>query len=254
MNGRAWLASLALALFVLPAGSVSAQQAGLGVRSGVALNGLGGVDGADARPGTTLGPTYAFALNRWLAIQGELLYSSYGAWLTDAPAVQTPDVRYSAASFRYLQLPVLVRFDVGELLGAPVHSTLYAGPHASYLLSCRVDVTAPASETVPCGASPFADVEALDVGTIAGVAVAANLFDAVQLAADVRYQRGFQRFGLFDGYRRRGWAIAFRLSGTGGGGGAVGQSYVDTAVPPMGIVPQYPAWRGPARTQGIRMD
>jgi hypothetical protein len=68
---------------------------------------------------------------------------------------------------------------------------------------------------------------------VVGGSVAVELFSLFQLAADVRYQHGFSRYGPIDtGFRQGMWAFAIRLSGTGyGGDGPVG--YVDTPVPPM---------------------
>jgi hypothetical protein len=225
----------------------------LGVRSGVAASGVRGVEGADARSGVAAGPTFAVPVNRWLAIQTELLYTTYGAWLNDAFArAGSP---FSQVSFRYIQAPVLARLDVGRLLGGPVRALLYAGPHASAMLTCRVDLVTPLSEPIPCGSapetSPFAHMRTIDVGAVGGASLAVELFDLFQLAADVRYQHGFSRYASLDGTLRQGlWAFAIRISGAGSGG--AGAAYVEPPLPPaVQPHPVVPDWIQPVR--GVEM-
>lgn len=247
----------ACAVLISLSAPLAAQDAGFGARSGVALGGLRGLEGADARPGVALGPTFAAPINSWLAIQAELLYTSYGAWLNDVVAIQASDAPFSLASFRYIQAPILARLDVGKLVGAPVQALLYGGPHVSARLTCQLDIASPLAEPVPCGSapesSPFAHMRTFEVGAVTGASLAMELFSLFQLAADVRYQHGFSRFGPLDGGVRQGiWAFAIRLSGTDGGAAPAG--YVEPPVPPAiqtgPLVPQW--WRSPP-PRGVRM-
>jgi len=234
---------------------LAAQDAGFGARSGFAVGELRGLDGARARPGVAMGPTFTARINRWLGIRTELLYTTYGVWLTDAVAIQTSDAPFSQVSFRYLQAPVFARLDVGALLDAPVQALLYAGPHVSALLTCGLDVPAPMAGRVPCGSapatSPFSDLRTLDLGAAVGASLAVELFGLLQLAADARYQHGFSRYGPLDGGFRNGvWAVAIRLSGAYSR--ATPGVYIEPPVPPMiQDVPLLPNW--PGIPKGVRM-
>lgn len=241
------------AVLLGPATPLAAQDAGFGARSGVAVGGLSGLAGASARPGIVVGPTFVLPINRWLGVQTELLYTTYGAWLTDATAIQGSGVGFAQASFRYLQMPLLARLDIGALLHAPLRAILYAGPHASAMLECRVVAVDPMIQRLPCGStsplSPVAGINTLDVAAVTGASVAGELFHLFALAADVRYQRGFDQFGTaYGGFRNSVWAFAIRVSGIGGGDGA----YMDTPVPPrIQRAPLTPP--GGAPVKGVRM-
>jgi hypothetical protein len=231
---------------------LAAQESGFGARSGVATGGLSGLDGARSRPGIAIGPTFAVPITRWLGIQTELLYTSYGAWLSDATAIQTSVDVFTQASFRYLQMPLLARLDIGALLHAPVHAILYGGPHASAMLECRLVVAAPMAERMPCGAtsSPFAGMNTFQLGAVTGASVAGELFNLFDVGADVRYQRGFDRYGpLYGGFRNSVWAFEIRLSGIRGGGPG---EYMDLPVPPaIQGVPRTPSGARPIK--GVKM-
>jgi hypothetical protein len=100
-------------------------------------------------------------------------------------------------------------------------------------------------------ASPLVGINTFDFGAVTGASVAAELFDLFTLAADVRYQRGFSRFGTLNGGLRHSvWALAIRVSGLGAGGG--GQPYLDAPIPSdIQGVPLVPVWTRPVR--GVRM-
>ncbi|HET7039807.1 MAG TPA: hypothetical protein VFH97_07955, partial [Gemmatimonadales bacterium] len=206
------------------------------------MGGLG-LDGARARPGAAVGPTIALSLTRWLDFQTEVLYTTYGVWLTDAFAVQTPENPLRSASFRFIQAPLLARLDVARLLHLPLHAQVYGGPHLSAMLTCRLDVATPLAEDVPCGSapetSPFSDMRTVEAGAVTGAALAVGLFGLFQLATDVRYQRGFSQYGVVaGGLRNWGWAFAVRLSSLMGGPGSAGY------IPPPMIqrAPLVPDW------------
>jgi hypothetical protein len=243
------------ALLVCLSAPLASQETGFGARSGFAVGELSGLDGARARPGLAVGPTFAVPINRWLAIQTELLYTTYGAWLSDVAVIQASDLPVSLASFRFIQAPIFARLDLGALLESPVRALLYAGPHVSAMLTCRLDVPAPMAERVPCGAapasSPFADMRTFDLGAATGAALGVELFDLLHLAADARYQHGFSRYGPLDGGFRNGmWAVAIRLSFLYGGGAPAG--YVEPPLPPViQDTPLTPGW--PVVPKGVRM-
>jgi hypothetical protein len=255
MRARPLSLVIAGAVLFSPYTPLAAQDAGFGARSGVAVGGLGGLDGVSARPGIAIGPTFLLPINRWLGVQAELLYTTYGAWLGNAPAIQfSGGDAFGLASFRYLQMPLLARLDVGTLFHAPVRAILYAGPHASAMLTCRIVETAPTVERVPCGASspssPVAGMNTFALGAVGGATVAGELFHLFTLAADVRYQRGFDRFGaVYGGLRNSVWAFALMVSGIGGGAG----EYMDVPVPPaIQDVPLSPRGIQPP-VKGVRM-
>jgi hypothetical protein len=78
-----------------------------------------------------------------------------------------------------------------------------------------------------------------------------ELFSLFYLAADVRYQHGFSRYGPLDRSLRQGvWAFALRLFGAGGGDDAAG--YVEPPLPPaIQERPVLPNW--PRVPRGVRM-
>lgn len=252
MRARPLSLAIACAILLGLSAPLAAQDAGFGARSGVAMGGLSGLEGASSRPGIAVGPTFVLPINRWLGVQAELLYTTYGAWLTNA--LQLPGDAFTQVSFRYLQMPLLARLDVGALLHAPIRAILYAGPHASVRLTCRLDVAAPLAGPVPCGStsssSPLAGMNTVDFGAVTGASVAGEVFHLFTLGADVRYQRGFDRFGvLYGGLRNSVWAFAIRVSGIGGEAGG----YMDVPVPPaIQDVPLSPRGIRPP-VKGVRM-
>jgi hypothetical protein len=247
---------VASALLIGLAVPLAAQDAGFGARSGFAVGELRGLEGARSRPGMSVGPTFSARFNRWLGIQAEVLYTSYGAWLNDAVAIQASDAPFSQAWFRFIQAPVFARLDVGALLDLPMQALVYAGPHVSTMLTCGLELPAPRAERVPCGSAPetsaFSDLRTFDLGAATGASLAVELFDLFQLAADGRYQQGFSRYGpLQGGFRQGMWAVAIRLSFLYGGGGAPA-GYVEPPLPPMiQDTPLTPGW--PIVPKGVRM-
>lgn len=244
------LAGVAVSLGAIPLRAQESPESGFGLRSGTALGGLSGTDGLDTRPGFTLGPTFTVPMTSWLAVQGELLYSRYGARWSTTAVDPTFAPGFSKASFQQLQTPLLVRFDVGELLGSPVLLRLYAGPHGAYMLSCHVDAA------IPCGTlnetSPFSHVTGFDLGSTVGAEASAELFRLFRVGADVRYQQGLENIVILDrGYRSRAWTFTIRLTGAGYGSGP-GQSFIDVdglELPNEAGRP-YPVWQGPPKLRG----
>jgi hypothetical protein len=151
-------------------------------------------------------------------------------------------------------MPLLARLDVGALVHAPVRALLYAGPHASVMLECRVVAVDPMIQRLPCGStaplSPVVGMNTFAVGAVTGASVSGELFHLFALAADLRYQRGFDQFGTaYGGFRNSVWAFAIRVSGIGGGNGA----YMDAPVPPriQGAPLTPPGFVAPVK--GVRM-
>jgi hypothetical protein len=255
MRARTLSLTVVCAVLVTLSAPLAAQDAGFGARSGVAMGGLSGLDGARARPGVSIGPTFGLHVTRWLGVQAELLYTTYGAWLSNVTALQLTGDVFSQASFRYLQLPFLARLNIGALLHSRVRALVYGGPHASAMLQCRLDVVAPMAERMPCGSAPstvpFANMHTFALGAITGASVAGELFNLFEVGADVRYERGFDGYGpVFGGFRNSVWALVIRVSGIGGGGGA---RYMDLPPLPPSIhgAPLTPAKAGPVK--GVRM-
>jgi hypothetical protein len=241
-------------LTALSAGPAVAQDWEIGFRSGVTFGGMAGGRGVQARPGTTFGPTASYYMTPWIAVQAELLYSSQGMryvadqlYNSDSYTGVRP---MQTTSARFLQLPVLGRFNFGKLLAGPVRPTLYAGPQASYMMSCQMTgtgyfspVPGTSSSRGSCDqfsngfaptTSPFTDMRTFDIGAVAGLGLEVDLFNKIQIATDVRYQRGFGRMnGLEQRFYNQAWSVMFFLSGIGPWGGNAQGAFIDMPVNPM---------------------
>lgn len=205
-----------------------------------------------------MGPTFTFAVSPWVAVQTEVLYASYGTRYAAQRLQQfvgqngafstTPGQN---ASMHFIQVPVLGRFDFGRLIAGRVRPTLYFGPQASVLLACSVTDMMSAQGSVGCNqfagnaafpTSPFSNMRTFDVGALGGVGLEVDLFEKIQVATDVRYQRGFGSMNALDRrFYNQAWSVMFRLSAIGDWGtqGAFldGPSLPMRQEPPKGIMP-----------------
>jgi hypothetical protein len=240
-----------LALIALAAAPLAAQEPMMGVRSEMTFARMPGASSFNSRPGFTFGPTVAFKLTPWFAIQTELLYSSFGGsvgitgtgptFFGTSGFSQTSYIGSAgASSFKFLQLPVMARLDLGKLVGGPIRPVLFAGPQVSYMLSCRSGYDPTTGDPLSCGqltntglgASPVAGLRTWDVGAVGGVGLQANLFDIIQLGGAVRYQRGLTSISALDPrIRSEAWSLAFSV-GPGNRLMHGGQGYSDVPMSP----------------------
>ena len=221
-----------LALIALVAAPLAAQDPMMGVRSEMTFARMPGASSFNSRPGFTFGPTVAFKLTPWFAIQTELLYSSFGGNVgitgngpTFLGASGFSQMAYvggaGSSSFKFLQLPVMARFDLGNVIGGPVRPVLFAGPQVSYMLSCNSGYNPTTGDPLSCGqltntglgTSQVAGLRSWDVGAVGGVGLQANLFDWIQLGGAVRYQRGLTSISPLDPrIHNEAWSLAFSVA------------------------------------------
>src|SRR5262245_43979643 len=120
----------------------------IGMRSEATFAAMPGQSGFNSKPGYTFGPQIGFPLNKWFAIQTEVLYTSYGVGSFAYNSYGSPTA-YGGNSFigggqfnqpyygyawgtstsqQFLQIPVLARVSLGQI--GPVKPVFYAGPMA----------------------------------------------------------------------------------------------------------------------------
>lgn len=214
----------------------------IGMRSDVTFAQLPGANGLSSKPGYTFGPQIGVPLNKWFAIQTEILYTnigagsslySYGYGSSLYPGFSgngfiggnqfgnpIGQFNYGApASAQYLQIPVLARFSLGSI--GPVTPVLYAGPMAQWMFSCTSGFNPYTGDGVGCGSeliqagqpgSPLLGMSRWDVGGMVGAGFNFNFGDYITVGSDVTYQRGLRQVSpLFPDFRNQAVSIAFRL-------------------------------------------
>ncbi|HEY2825404.1 MAG TPA: porin family protein [Gemmatimonadales bacterium] len=224
----------ALAGLALATAPLAAQDLLVGIRSELTFPRLPGATSFNSRPGYTFGPQFAVPLNKFVAIQTELLYTQYGAGVSVASGAQTfvpggfgggalGQTAYvgsftPASSAQYIQLPVMARLTLGQV--GPVRPVFYAGPMASFMFSCRSGFDPSTGDGLGCGGngatgmpmSQFTGMSRFDVGGVAGAGLQANLFDVIVIGSEVRYQRGLRAVSpLYPDFRNQSVSLAFRL-------------------------------------------
>lgn len=198
-----------------------------------------------SRPGYTVGPQIGFPLNKWFAVQTEILFTQYGGFgYFSSPTAFAPGgfgggsfIGGGAGTFfgqgypsyggfssfgsqqMLLQVPLLARVNVGQI--GPVTPVLYAGPMASWMFSCTAGTDPLTGNGVGCGgyqagvtpiSSSYAGMSRWDVGATAGVGLQFNFFDVITIGSDVRYQRGIRAVSpIYPDFRNESISIAFRM-------------------------------------------
>jgi hypothetical protein len=115
---------LSLAVLVAFSTASFAQLSG-GARLGVNLSNFGGDDGeGDMKAGLQLGLYLVGNLSEKLAVQPELLYSSYGA-KEDFSGTEV------TTALSYISIPVLLRYNVNEMIN------IHVGPQFGILASAK---------------------------------------------------------------------------------------------------------------------
>lgn len=145
------IATVLVCLVVFATG-VYAQGISVGVKGGLNLanqtfSGNGYTSSPSFRPTLHLGGYLTCMFSEHLGLQPELLYSGQGAKSGNA-----------AYKFNYIAIPVLVRYNVNDLL------SFHAGPQVSVLASAKYDNGVTSVDYKD-------NVKTTDVGVAAGVAV-----------------------------------------------------------------------------------
>jgi len=115
-----------------------------------------------------------------VAVQPELLYTQKGAKSESGSTKDTWNLSY-------LEIPVLVRFDIPFVIVRPF---LYGGPTLAFKLSAK-------AKTEQSGQTDEADIDGAkssDTGIALGVGADLNVLGFGSIVVDLRYTRGFGSF------------------------------------------------------------
>lgn len=190
MNGGVYAAA-ALVASLLTAASALAQSlppVRLGVVGGVNLATLGGkdVDDADTRTGFLGGASLLVPLRGRLSLDLQGLYSQKGANDSDS-------VERIALTFNYLELPLMLRYD---LTSEGIRPFLTAGVSVAYRASCKAQVEAEGinaefdCDDLTDGEDFRLDVKRWDPGAAFGGGVDIPLAQDRRLTVGARYVLG----------------------------------------------------------------
>jgi hypothetical protein len=124
--------SLALGLFCLVAIQQLGAQTSFGFRIGLSANNVvkdplaNNEPAPQIRPGIQLGIPVEIKLNKWFALQPELLFATHGAFQDKETSDQlTTTSFYRTFNMRSLEVPVLAKFMIGS---GNVRLSAFAGP------------------------------------------------------------------------------------------------------------------------------
>lgn len=210
MRSRLSLGALA-ALSLLTVGSADAQAPArpqFGALIGASLSsitdtdfaGLEGETGAGLktkrRVGFQVGAYLTQPLSGALSVQPELHYIQKGVKLDfDSNDPELPLSGAVTLKLAYLEVPVLLRYDVGT--GSGVRPFFVAGPSFAYRISCQFGIESTEFSADQDCASDDGDANSeddplkkFDAGGIIGAGVQ-GMFGSRAVSAQVRYSRGF---------------------------------------------------------------
>lgn len=147
------------------------------------------------RVGFQIGAYFTHPLSGALSVQPELHYIQKGAKLDfDSNDPKIPINGALTIKLAYLELPVLLRYDVGQ--GTGVRPFFVAGPSLAYRIACQVGIaSAEFSADQDCdsddGDATTEDdqIRKVDAGGIVGAGVHGT-FGGRTLSAQLRYSRG----------------------------------------------------------------
>lgn len=166
----------------------AAGQAAVGVRGGVNLAELTGVEGAESITGITAGGFFGFGLSDQLALQAEALFSIRGGENIPIGAnTLDPAAGGSRIEMQAIEVPVLLR---AGFPGERFLPSAFVGPYISFLLSC--DLQDPAGTTSDCDSPARANwfsPRATNYGLLFGVALD-YLMGESSVFVDLRYGLG----------------------------------------------------------------
>ena len=179
--------------FLMIAGSTAFSQISIGKGIKGGLN-LATVGGADADKFGTLSSVTQFnggifvniGLPGPLSIQPEVLYTVKGAKIAGT-FLGTPFTSTNTAT--YVEIPVLLKFNIPLIPGSPVKPNIFAGPAVGFLLSVKSKTEVPGQPTQE--SDDKSTTESMDFGVAVGAGVDINLV-VVTLTVDARYTMGLK--------------------------------------------------------------
>jgi len=159
-------------LFTNPA-KAQMDEAGVGIKGGVNLSNLyiDNIDDENIGFGFQVGIVGKLPLTEVFAIQPELLYTQKGA-----TAVFDAVDQEVAFNLNYLQLPILLNFNAGDVFN------IHVGPYAAYLLNANVDFDGPVDSFTDLDKDNF---NTFDAGISLGLEVGVS-----NLSIGARYDYG----------------------------------------------------------------
>lgn len=184
---------VALACHAVPAGGQTRIALSGGLVSAAFEEEIGGVatDAVDNRAGIAFGLAVRRSIGPRLAIAPELLLVAKGGSESGGEA---------ALRFRYLEIPVLVRYD----LPAPTELTpwLAAGPVVGWMVSCTLSDGDTFSESCDDAYGPDQSYSRFDFGMTMAVGIRMR-----RIGVSVRREVGFRDIDEADGFaaRNRAW-------------------------------------------------
>jgi hypothetical protein len=183
-----------IALSVLTAGSMATADTTFGVKAGVSMTNLSGLDGSSKLTGLTLGGFASFRLAGNLFLQPELNLVQRGAtYEHEANNYLIGPIRLNGKiRVQCLEIPVLAKWNL--VSGKPVTPSLLAGPYAAFKLNTRWNGKLQAAGYEfdiedYYDLEDFAELKSAEFGIVLGGALDYKLGKSV-LVFDLRYVLG----------------------------------------------------------------
>ena len=171
--------TLILAVLILASSVAMSQSLTKGFKGGFNSATLGGADAKNpdptAKSGFAAGVFFNLSLPGPISIQPEVLYTQKGA----EAAVGSITAKYELV---YVEVPVLLKFNIPLAPGSPVKPNIFAGPAAGFLLTAKVK-----------SGSQELDIKDETTNVDFGLALGAGLdidLVALTLTVDARYTLG----------------------------------------------------------------
>lgn len=166
---------------------------GKGIKGGLNLATVGGADAEKLGSVTGItGFNAGIFLNIGLpgpfSIRPEVIYTVKGAKITGT----SPFPFTSTVTVTYVEIPLLVKFSILAIPGAPMKPVVFAGPSLGILLTSKSKTEIPGQPTQETDGK--SDTKSTDMGVVVGVGVDLDLI-ALSLTVDARYTFGL---GTFD--------------------------------------------------------
>ncbi|MGB2868920.1 MAG: porin family protein [Bacteroidota bacterium] len=179
-------ATLTLVVLILATSFATSQSLTKGFKGGLNIATLGGADAdnADLKSITTFsaGVFFNLSLPGPISIQPEVLYSQKGA----KSSVPGLTVTYNLV---YVEVPVLLKFNIPLAPGSPVKPNIFAGPAVGFLLTAKVKADPPSPPALPAETDIKDQTTNTDFGVVFGAGLDIDLV-ALQLTIDARYNLG----------------------------------------------------------------
>lgn len=178
-------ATVVLILMALTTSFVRSQSLSKGVKAGVNISTFGGADApSDLKSLTAFsaGVFFNLSLPGPISIQPEVLYSQKGAKSTSSSYT-------SSINLTYIEIPILLKFNIPLAPAAPVKPNVFAGPAAGFLITAKAKIDPAPPAPFPAETDIKDEFTNMDLGVVMGVGLDIDLV-AVQLTIDARYFLG----------------------------------------------------------------